>query len=155
MYVQYETAILRQKVQYCLLWCSLHINWNLSIPVLLIVLDFNPGVNWVGGFSVKFLIQTLELSLRFDSEQIEVVERVECYETPGSCPCGNANCSSNIDSKKIPRFGCVTLKIELFILSLMHIATHHFNMYLLLNVMLIAGINVLTLKMSCYAANAC
>jgi hypothetical protein len=77
---------------------------------LIIVLDFNPGVNRVGSFSMKFLIQTLELSLRFDSKQIEVVERIECYETPGSCPSGNANCSGNIDTKKLPRFGGVTLK---------------------------------------------
>lgn len=66
-------------------------------------MQLNPGFNRVCSFSVFAQIHALELGERFDAKAVEVVERIEDEEGPGGSPKGNADASSNVDTKEIPR----------------------------------------------------
>ena len=92
---------------------SLHVLWNSRpfIQRIVIVLLFNPSINRVSRFSVLADVHALELNLRLDAEQAEVVQGEEHDEAASGGPQHDANASGNVDAEQVPRLSGMTLKV--------------------------------------------
>ena len=95
--------------------CSLH-DFRHVLPlsfIVVIVLEFHPGVHWVSSLSMFSDVHSPVLGLGFNTEQVEIVEWVKNEETPDGRPQSDTDTAGDIDAKKIPRHSCVALKLFL------------------------------------------
>ena len=71
-------------------------------------------------------VHTLELDLRLDAEQAEVVQGEEHDEAASGGPQHDADTSSNVDAEQIPRLNGMTLKV----VDLKRTNAHNYELYL-------------------------